>query len=232
LSFLAKAATGYWRCFDPTNGFIAIRADVLSQLPLQKIDPTYYFETSMLAQLYLIGAVVKEVPMPARYAGEKSSLSIGRVMRQFPLKLFASMMRRLLMKNFVDDFNLESIHLAAGVPLFLSGIAFGLWKWIWFAHHNLPAPTGTVVLPALAIMLGVQFLVSAATLDLQAVPREPVNRGPLLPRDVRLDEGAGGGGEALPGEMEAALVEEGTRVRRLDDAVRIDLVKDLPPKND
>jgi len=32
LSFMAKAATGYWRCFDPTNGFIAIRADVLSQL--------------------------------------------------------------------------------------------------------------------------------------------------------------------------------------------------------
>lgn len=232
LSFLAKAATGYWRCFDPTNGFVAIRADVLTQVPLQKIDPTYYFETSMLAQLYLIGAVVKEVPMPARYAGEKSSLSIGRVMRQFPLKLFASMMRRLLMKNFVDDFNLESIHLAAGVPLFVSGIAYGLWKWIWFAHHGLPAPTGTVVLPALAIMLGVQFLVSAATLDLQAVPREPVNRGPLLPRDVRIDEGAGGGGEALPGEMEAALVKEGPRVRRLDEAVRIDLVKDLPPKDD
>jgi len=232
LSFMAKAATGYWRCFDPTNGFIAIRADVLSQLPLQKIDATYFFETSMLAQLYLIGAVVKEVPMPARYAGEKSSLSIGRVLRQFPLKLLGSLLRRLLLKNFVYDFNLESLQLAAGVPLFFGGVAFGLWKWIWYAQHHLAAPTGTVVLPALAIMLGVQFLVSAATLDLQAVPRDPVNRGALLESDVRLDEGAGGGGEALPREPETALVKERPGVRRLDDAARIDLVQDLPPEND
>ena len=232
LSFLAKAATGYWRCFDPTNGFIAIRADVLSQLPLQKIDPTYFFETSMLSQLYLIGAVVKEVPMPSQYAGEKSSLSIGRVLRQFPLKLLASLMRRLLLKNFVYDFNLESLQLAAGVPLFFGGVAFGLWKWIWFTSHHLAAPTGTVVLPALAIMLGVQFLVSAATLDLRAVPREPVNRGALLRDDVRADEREGGGGEALPREVEAPLVKEGTGVRRPDDPPRVDLVQDLAPKND
>lgn len=232
LSFLAKAATGYWRCFDPTNGFIAIRADVLSQLPLQKIDPSYFFETSMLAQLYLIGAVVKELPMPARYAGESSSLSIARVLRQFPMKLFASMMRRLVLKNFVYDFNLESLQLAAGVPLFFGGVAFGIWKWIWYAHQHLAAPTGTVVLPALAIMLGVQFLVSAATLDLRAVPREPVNRGPLLRDDVRADERSGGSGETLPGETEAALVEEGARVGRRDDAPRIDLVQDLAAKND
>ena len=75
LSFLSKASTGYWHCFDPANGFVAIRADVLSQVPLQKVDPTYFFETSMLSHLYVMGAVVKEVPMPARYTGETSSLS-------------------------------------------------------------------------------------------------------------------------------------------------------------
>ena len=232
LSFLAKAATGYWKCFDPTNGFIAIRTDVLSQLPLQKIDPTYFFETSMLAQLYLIGAVVKEIPMPARYAGETSSLSIGRVLRQFPLKLFASLMRRLLLKNFVYDFNLESLQLAVGVPLFIGGVAYGLWKWIWYAQHHLAAPTGTVVLPALAIMLAVQFLVSAATLDLRAVPREPVNRGPLLRADVRGDERVGGGGEAFPGEAEAPLVEERARVRRLEEARRIGVAEDFAAEDD
>jgi glycosyltransferase involved in cell wall biosynthesis len=231
LGFLAKAATGYWQCFDPTNGFVAIRADVLSQLPLQKIDRTYFFETSMLAQLYLIGAVVKEVPMPARYAGETSSLSIARVIRQFPLKLLGSLLRRIALKNFVYDFNLESLHLAAGVPLFFGGLLYGAWKWLWFAQHNLPAPTGTVVLPALAIMLGVQFLVSAATLDLRAVPREPVNRGPLH-RDVRLDEGRRGGDEAVPREVEAPLVKERPRVRRLGEPRRIDVVQNLAPEDD
>jgi len=180
LSFLAKAATGYWRCFDPTNGFVAIRADVLSQLPLQKIDPGYYFETSMLSHLYLIGAVVREVAMPARYAGEKSSLSIARVLRQFPGRLLWSLLRRIALKNFVYDFNILSLQLAAGAPLLLTGLIFGGWKWIWYTSHGLAAPTGTVVLAALMIMLGVQLLLSAASLDLDAVPREPINGGPLL----------------------------------------------------
>ncbi len=183
LSFLAKAATGYWQSFDPTNGFLAIRSDVLTQLPLQKIDPTYFFEISMLSHLYLIGAVVKEIPMPVRYAGEPSSLSIPRVLRQFPARLLASLLRRLVLKNFVYDFNLESLQIALGLPLFLAGVLFGSWKWLSFAAQSLPAPTGTVVLPALMIMVGVQLLLSAAQLDLAAVPREPVNQGPLAPEE-------------------------------------------------
>jgi len=231
LSFLAKAATGYWQCFDPTNGFVAVRADVLSQLPLKKIDRTYFFETSMLAQLYLIGAVVKEVPMPARYAGERSSLRIGRVLMQFPAKLLGALTRRIALKNFIYDFNLESIHLAAGVPLFLAGILFGAWKWFWYAEHELAAPTGTVVLPALAIMLGVQFLVSAAMLDLQAVPRDPVNRGSLIP-DVPVDERTRSGREAFPREAETPLVKERARVRRIEEARGVDVMKNLAPEDD
>lgn len=180
LSFLAKVATGYWRCFDPTNGFVAIRADVLSQLPLPKIDESYFFEISMLSHLYMIDAVVKEVPMPARYAGETSSLSIGRVLQQFPGRLLFSLARRIVLKNFVYDFNLESLNLVAGLPLLLIGIIFGGWKWFWYASHNAPAPVGTVVLAAMMIMVGAQLLIAAAHLDLEAVPREPINRGPLL----------------------------------------------------
>jgi hypothetical protein len=73
LGFLAKAATGYWNLFDPTNGFIAIHGKALSLLPLNQIDQTYYFETSMLAKLYLLGAVVKDIPIPARYGSEISN---------------------------------------------------------------------------------------------------------------------------------------------------------------
>ena len=180
LSFLAKAATGYWQCFDPTNGFVAIRADVLSQLPLHKIDPTYFFETSMLSHLYLLGAVVKEVPMPARYAGETSSLSIGRVILQFPGRLVCSLLRRLTLKNFVNDFNLESFHLGFGLPLLLIGLLYGGYHWWWYSSRSLPAPVGTVVLSALLITLGVQLLISAVNLDLQSIPRDPINAGPIL----------------------------------------------------
>ena len=78
LGFLTKAATGYWNLFDPTNGFVAVHGKVLAQLPFEQIDRSYFFETSMLANLYLLGAVVKYVPMPAHYGDEVSNLSVWR----------------------------------------------------------------------------------------------------------------------------------------------------------
>jgi glycosyltransferase involved in cell wall biosynthesis len=175
LAFLSKAATGYWNLFDPTNGFIAIRSTVLAQLPLERIDPTYYFETSMLANLYLIGAVVKDVPMPARYQGEISNLLIHRILFEFPFKLIGTLVRRLVLKNFIYDFSMASIYLLTGLPLLLFGLIFGILKWIHYASLNIPAPTGTVMLPTLSVLLGIQLLLSAIEIDLRSVPREPLS---------------------------------------------------------
>ena len=175
LGFLAKAATGYWHMFDPTNGFNAIRSDVLAQLPLDKIDRTYYFETSMLANLYLIGAVVKDVPMPARYQGEVSSLLIHRILVQFPPRLISTLLRRLVLKNFIYDFSMGSIYLLTGLPLLLFGLLFGIYKWIHYASINVPAPTGTVMLATLSVLLGIQFLLAAIEIDLRSVPTEPIS---------------------------------------------------------
>jgi dolichol-phosphate mannosyltransferase len=175
LAFLTKAATGYWNMFDPTNGFNAIRAEVLAQLPLNKIDRTYYFETSMLANLYLIGAVVKDVPMPARYQGEVSSLLIHRILFEFPQKLFATFLRRLVLKNFIYDFSMASIYLLSGLPLLMFGLIFGLYKWIQYASIGIPAPTGTMMLPTLSVLLAIQLLLSAIEIDLRSVPTEPLS---------------------------------------------------------
>ncbi len=174
LAFLAKAATGYWNLFDPTNGFTAIRAEALSHLPFEKIDCTYYFETSMLANLYLLGAVVKDIPMPARYRGEVSSLIVHRILFEFPSKLLATFLRRLLLKYLIYDFSMGTIYLLTGIPLFLFGLIFGIVKWIQYASLNIPAPTGTVMLPTLSVLLGIQLLLSAIEIDLRSVPREPL----------------------------------------------------------
>jgi dolichol-phosphate mannosyltransferase len=175
LAFLAKAATGYWNMFDPTNGFNAVRAEVLAELPLDKIDRTYYFETSMLANLYLIGAVVKDVPMPARYQGEVSSLLIHRILFEFPQKLFTTFLRRMVLKNFIYDFSMGSIYLLSGLPLLIFGLIFGIYKWIQYASIGVPAPTGTVMIPTLSVLLGLQLLLSAIEIDLRSVPAEPLS---------------------------------------------------------
>jgi glycosyltransferase involved in cell wall biosynthesis len=175
LAFLAKLATGYWNIFDPTNGFNAIRAEALAELPLEKLDRTYYFETSMLANLYLIGAVVKDVPMPARYKGEVSSLLIHRILFEFPQKLFTTFIRRLVLKNFIYDFSMGTIYLVTGVPLLILGLIFGIYKWIQYATAGIPAPTGTVMIPTLSVLLGIQLLLSAVEIDLRSVPTEPLS---------------------------------------------------------
>jgi dolichol-phosphate mannosyltransferase len=175
LAFLSKAATGYWNIFDPTNGFVAIRAEVLAQLPLDQIDPTYYFETAMLANLYLLGAAVKDIPIPARYRGEASSLSIRRVLFEFPGKLLTTLIRRLALKYFIYDFSMVTVYLLTGLPLLLFGVIFGAIKWIHYASEAIPAPTGTVILPTLCVLLGIQLLLSAIESDLRAVPREPLS---------------------------------------------------------
>ncbi len=59
LSFLTKLATGYWHLFDPTNGFIAINRSALELVDLSRLDNRFFFETSLLAELYLIN-----VPKP------------------------------------------------------------------------------------------------------------------------------------------------------------------------
>src|SRR5215216_5477444 len=175
LAFLAKAATGYWHTFDPTNGFNAVRSEVLAQIPLEKIDRSYYFETSMLANLYLIGAVVKDIPMPARYQGEVSSLLVHRILFEFPSRLIATFIRRLVLKNFIYDFSMGSIYLLTGLPLLIFGLVFGIYKWIQYASVGIPAPTGTVMITTLSVLLGIQLLLSAIEIDLRSVPTETLS---------------------------------------------------------
>ncbi len=176
LSFLTKAATGYWNIFDPTNGYFAIRAEMLAQLPLDHIDKGYYFETSMLSRLYLRDAFVQDVTIPARYRNEVSSLSIKRVLFEFPYKLTHTLIKRIILKYFIFDFSMMSIYLLTGIPLLLFGLIFGITKWIQYAELGIAAPTGTVILPTLSVILAIQILLSAIEIDLNATPRKAISK--------------------------------------------------------
>lgn len=208
LSFLTKAAVGYWNCFDPCNGYVAIRGEILAALPLESLHRSYFFETSLLAQLYLLGAVIRDVPMPAIYGNEVSHLSITRVLCEFPPKLLHCLVRRLVLKNFIYDFSMETVFLLAGLPLLCLGVLYGGWNWWHYMLINLPAPTGTVVIPAMLIILGFQLVLSALGEDLRAVPRHPLADAPLTPfaiqGKVAAKRNASVGRESQPVLREAA----------------------------
>lgn len=186
LSFLTKAAAGYWNIADPCNGYVAIRGEVLSALPLHSLQKSYFFETSLLSQLFLLGAVIRDVPMPARYGQEQSKLRISRILLEFPPKLFGCLLRRLVLKNFIYDFSMESLYLLAALPLLFSAMVYGGWNWLHYAALGIGAPTGTVVIPAMMIILGFQLLLSAIGEDVRSVPQRPLCGG-ALPRDDEED---------------------------------------------
>jgi dolichol-phosphate mannosyltransferase len=113
--------------------------------------------------------------MPARYQGEVSNLLIHRILFQFPPKLIKTLVRRLVLKNFIYDFSMASIYLLTGLPLLIFGLTFGIYKWIHYASLGIAAPTGTVMIPTLSVLLGIQLLLSAIEIDLRSVPREPLS---------------------------------------------------------
>ena len=76
LSFLTKAASGYWNLFDPQNGYTAIHRDALERLPLDRIAKRYEFENDLLIQLNILRVPARDVPIPAVYGAEVSGIRL------------------------------------------------------------------------------------------------------------------------------------------------------------
>ena len=175
LSFLTKLSSGYWQLFDPTNGFTAIRRELLTELAFDRIAKRYFFESDMLYHLNQLRAVVVDIPMRATYADEPSSLRPMRMVGPFMRGNIRNCCRRLLYSYFLRGFSAASMELILGLPLFLFGLLFGLWHWIDSIVAQQPATAGTVMLAALPLILGTQLLLSWLNFDVAAEPRQPVH---------------------------------------------------------
>lgn len=121
LSFLSKFSTGYWNLFDPTNGFVAIHAAVARRIPWEKVHRRFFFESDVLFRLYLLRAKVVDVPLPARYRGESSSLSVGRFIPEFLFNHIRNFIKRIFYCYILRDFSLASVEFFTGTLLLVLG---------------------------------------------------------------------------------------------------------------
>ncbi len=175
LSFLVKAASGYWNTFDPTNGFTAISRLALERLDFSRLAKDYFFESSMLAELYRIGAVVEDVPTQTHYGEEHSDLTLIRSLITFPVYLAQTFLRRIIWRYFIIDFNAFSLFSVLGSLLFGFGFTFGLYHWIKNGLFlNVATPLGTIMLAALPLLLGFQLLLQAFVIDIHNTPQTPL----------------------------------------------------------
>lgn len=180
LSFMTKFSSGYWDLFDPTNGYTAIHARVAEHLPFEKISQRYFFETDILFRLNLIGAVVVDVPMDARYADEVSNLKISKIVGEFSVKHLRNSIKRIFYNYYLRDFSIASLELPLGLLLFAFGVIYGASHWIGASASGEAAPAGTVMLAALPVLIGIQLVLAFIGYDISHVPQKTLHKASLL----------------------------------------------------
>ena len=173
LSFLTKVSSGYWNITDPTNGFTAIRADVLRELRLGKLHRRFFFETDMLFRLNLLGAAVADVPMKARYGSEKSNLSIWKTLFQFPWLHFVNHMKRIFYSYYLRELSIASFELPLGLGLMGFGVTYGLIAWSEASALAAETSTGNVMIASLPIIFGFQMVLAFLSYDIASTPKRP-----------------------------------------------------------
>lgn len=176
LSFMTKFSSGYWNLFDPTNGYTAIHSDAARHLPLSKISRRYFFETDILFRLNILRAVVVDIPMDAKYDDEVSGLKISKILGEFFVKHLRNSFKRIFYSYYLRDMSLASIELPVGVILLIFGVLFGTYSWVGSISNGLPNSSGTVMLSALPVIVGLQLVLAFLGHDINSVPDRPFHR--------------------------------------------------------
>ena len=173
LSLWSKLSSGYWNITDPTNGFTAIHRKALQAIQLDKLRKTYFFESDLLFRLSIVNAVVMDVPMVSVYGDEKSNLKIRKVIFEFPWRHTVNLAKRIFYKYYLREWSVASFELPVGLGLTIFGAWFGLARFFEASSAGQATTAGQVTLSALALILGVQLLLSFLSYDVQSEPKVP-----------------------------------------------------------
>jgi len=172
LSFMTKLTSGYWNLFDPQNGYTAVRAEVVRRLPLNRIAKRYSFENDLLTHLNILQVPAVDVPIPAVYGEEVSSIKLRKVIPELINRLTVGFWSRIWYRYVLWSFSPIALLLFLGLFLFIFGVGVSIWM-IFQIAASVIATAATVMLAALPLMIGTQMLISALQLDIQATPSTP-----------------------------------------------------------
>lgn len=171
LTFMTKAASGYWDLVDPQNGYTAISRKALEAIPLHKVAERYEFENDLLIWLNIAGIRSIDVPIPAVYGNEVSGMKLHIVAPRIFGALVRGFWRRVWMKYVIWSFHPIALLLIAGIPLTLLGVVVGIWAIAVSMAAPASVTTGTWLLAVAPTLLGIQLLLQAWQLDIQATPK-------------------------------------------------------------
>lgn len=181
LSFFTKVSSGYWNLFDPQNGYTAIRTEELRRIALDRVARRYSFENDLLIRLNIAQVSATDVPIPAVYGEEVSSIRLRKVIPELLHRLTVGYWSRIWYRYVLWSFSPIALLLFAGIILTVIGLGISIWVMFQIAA-SVVATAATVMLAALPLMLGFQMLLAALQLDIQATPDEP-DHAPFAPAE-------------------------------------------------
>ena len=168
LSMLTKIASGYWHVADSQSGYTAIGKDMLGQLDLDRIYTGYGFPNDLLVHLNVWNARVRDFPSrPVYGVGERSGIRYRHVVPRISWLLLKGFFWRLREKYVIRDFHPLIFFYGFGLLSTLVGVILGLVE-LGFRIAGNEVSVGTVVLVALLLLSGSQFMLFAMWFDMES----------------------------------------------------------------
>ena len=154
--------------------------DLISDLPLLPQQRDYLASNDYsIAQASFHPAILHT---RAVYGDEESNLKISRIVTEFVAKHVRNFFKRVFYNYYLRNLSVASLELPIGVALSMFGTVFGIIHWIASAQSDVATPAGTVMLAALPVIMGVQFILGFLNYDIASVPTRPLHKKTLFRR--------------------------------------------------
>ena len=145
LSGLTRVTSGYWRLSDPQNGYTAISLPALETVDLDSMYEYYGYCNDLLVKLNVHGMRVADVPVPAVYGDEESSITYPEYIVRVSWMLFRNFCWRLRAKYVAEQFHPLVLCYALGGALVLQSLPSVLTAVSWRTTSVLLSVVGLVL---------------------------------------------------------------------------------------
>jgi glycosyltransferase involved in cell wall biosynthesis len=168
LSMLTKIASGYWHVADSQSGYTVVSREMLERLDLDRVYTSYGFPNDMLVHLNVWNARVRDFPSRPIYGvGEQSSMRYRHVVPRIAWLLLRGFFWRLWEKYVKRDFHPLVFFYVLGFLATIAGVLLGLVV-MGYRIAGYSIPVATVVLVAVLVLAGLQFLLFAMWFDMES----------------------------------------------------------------
>jgi hypothetical protein len=168
LSLLTKVASGYWHIADSQTGYTAISLEYLRLLDLDRIYRGYGMPNDMLVHLNIWNARVRDFPSrPIYNVGERSGIRLRKVVPRISWLLLKGFFFRMREKYVIRDFHPLVFFYFLGFLMTTFGLVLGIVEAVLRLMGN-AITTPTIVLVALLLISGSQFMLFAMWFDMES----------------------------------------------------------------